>query len=454
MPEYARLQMLNRTWPVFLIGLGSLLALLFVPGVTALRKTQEVYERFRSLQRAHQRTQASLNEIERRLYLNSILVRDFLLDSSPVASERYENDFVANRMAVQTELAALASVGRGAGAVQRLRAEFDAYFLSAEPLFEWTPEQRNQRATYFLREQQRPRRQSILAMASEISRLVAATYNEQYEQVNLSQLEFNRDMERVVALAFLIGVVIAGGSIFRIFSLEQKADRQRSKTERTEVELRHLSTQLMHAQEEERKAISRELHDEVGQTLTALRMQLGSLDRVREDVGHFQDHVAEAKSLAEQALRAIRDLAVGLRPSVLDLGLVPALQWQARHFSKHSGIPVRVEVEGEAQDVPEEHRTCVYRIVQETLTNCAKHANAQRAEVWVRVSDHVLVVQVTDDGSGFDAAAARGGGLGLIGVEERVRELGGTLRIESESGNGSALLVQLPIPRERSGAAA
>jgi signal transduction histidine kinase len=446
--------MLNRTWPVFLVGLGSLLALLFLPGVAALRKTQEVYDRIRAVQQAHQQTQAILNEIERRLYLNSILVRDFLLDSSPTPAGKYEKDFAANREVVEKQLGGLTSVGRGAGAVQRLRAEFGGYFASVEPVFAWTPEQRQERATYFLREQQRPRRQSILAIAEEIGRLVSATYDEQYASVNSSQLEFNRDMERVVGLAFFIGAIIAGGSIVRISSLEQRADRQHAKTERAEVELRQLSTQLMHAQEEERKSISRELHDEVGQMMTALRMQLGTLERVREDPAQFQEHIGEAKGLAEQSVRAVRDLAVGLRPSVLDLGLAPALQWQARHFAKHSGIPVQVEIDGELQDVPEEHRVCIYRIVQETLTNCAKHARAQKADVSVRVKDRWLEATVRDDGDGFDATAARGGGLGLIGIEERVRKLGGTLRIDSAKGTGSTLLVRLPISQERSGAAA
>jgi signal transduction histidine kinase len=139
----------------------------------------------------------------------------------------------------------------------------------------------------------------------------------------------------------------------------------------------------------------------------------------------------------------VRDLAVGLRPSVLELGLVPALQWQARHFSKRSGIPVSVQAEGSFQNLPEDHRICVYRIVQETLTNCAKHSNANRAEVSLRQSDGTLEVTIRDDGRGFDAKKLAGhGGLGLIGIEERVRELGGSLRIESEPGNGSVLAVR------------
>ena len=110
-------------------------------------------------------------------------------------------------------------------------------------------------------------------------------------------------------------------------------------TEQAEEDMRLLSTQLMRAQEEERRNISRELHDEVGQTLTELRMELGTLERLRAEPEEFSAHLREAKALAEQTLRAIRDLAVGLRPSVLDLGLVPALQWQVRHFSKQSRNP-------------------------------------------------------------------------------------------------------------------
>jgi len=429
--------MRNRTWPVFLIGLGSLLALLFLPGIAALRKTQDVYDRIRVVQDAHQRSQASLQEIERRIYMNSILVRELLLDSSPVNSARYQKEFHDNRVAVEQQTAALHASGPAGESVplRRLEDELHSYWQSVEPVFRWTPEQRQQRATYFLREQQRPRRQNLLAVAGEIGSIANAAYREQLQQVNLSQIEFRKDIERIVLVAFLIGIAVAVGCILRIASLERH-------TKLAESQLRHLSTQLMHAQEEERKTISRELHDEVGQMLTALRMELGGLERLRDDPARFQDHIAEAKAVAEQALRAVRDLAVGLRPSVLDLGLVPALQWQARHFGKRSGIPVTVRAEGDFLNLSEEHKTCVYRIVQETLTNCARHANAHRVDVSLRQDGTAMEVTIHDDGRGFDARAPRQGGLGLIGIEERVRELGGDLRIDSEPGKGSSLVVR------------
>ena len=429
--------MRNRTWPVFLVGLGSLLALLFLPGIAALRKTQDVYDNIRAVQEAHQRNQASLQEVERRIYMNSILVRELLLDSSPVNSARYEKEFHANRLAVEQQLAALHTAGPAGFSVAllRLETELQSYWQSVEPVFRWTPEQRQQRATFFLREQQRPRRQNLLAIADEISSIAGSAYREQFQQVNLSQIGFRKDIEGIVLVAFLIGMAVAIGCIIRISTLEKH-------TALAQTQLRHLSTQLMHAQEEERKSISRELHDEVGQMLTALRMELGSLERLRDDPARFQDHVAEAKSVAEQALRAVRDLAVGLRPSVLDLGLVPALQWQARHFGKRSGIPVTVRSEGDFHNLSEERKTCVYRVVQETLTNCARHASAHRADVLLRRDGDAMEVTIHDDGRGFDTHASRHGGLGLLGIEERVRELGGILRIDSEPGKGSTLVVR------------
>ena len=436
--------MRNRTWPVFLVGLGSLLALLFLPGSAALRKSQQVYNSIRQLRESDQRSQARLHELERRIYMNSILVRELLLDSSPVQNSRYAREFQENRHAVERQIAELHASAPvlDTGALRRLEAELQTYWLSVEPVFAWTPEERRQRATYFLREQQRPRRQAILAIADELDTLRGDAYRAQYQQVNLSQIQFQQDIERIVAAAFVIGVLIAIGCIVRIAMLEHRTERQRAKTELAEEQLRHLTTQLMHAQEEERKTISRELHDEVGQMLTGLRMELGSLEPLRDNPPQFAQHLQEAKSIAEQSLRAVRDLAVVLRPSVLDLGLLPALQWQARHFSKRSGIPVTVNADGEFLALSEEHKTCIYRIVQETLTNCARHAAARKAEVSLREAASSLEVRVHDDGRGFDPQARRQGGLGLIGIEERVRELGGDLHIESAAGKGTTLTVR------------
>ena len=180
-------------------------------------------------------------------------------------------------------------------------------------------------------------------------------------------------------------------------------------------------------------------------------MELASLTRLRAgSAALFEARLDETKALAEQTMRTVRDIAVGLRPSSLDdLGLAPALEWQAREFSRRSGTPVRVETQGEADNLPERHRTCIYRIVQEALTNCAKHSQASNVRIRLHARDRTLALTVEDDGVGFETAGPVRRGLGLIGIEERVRELGGTVSIHSGPGEVMRLNASLPLPHER-----
>lgn len=190
-----------------------------------------------------------------------------------------------------------------------------------------------------MREEQRPRRQSVLAIAEELASLDSSLYDQQQARIKLSESQFRQDLNRSVFYALLAGIFVSAAGILRIRWLERRAREQHEEVERTGEEMRNLSVRLCHAQDEERRLISRELHDEVGQKLTAMRMELGTLERLREaGPGPFGASLAEIKGLAEQSLRMIRDIAAGLRPSVLDdLGLGGALRKQAREFSKRTG---------------------------------------------------------------------------------------------------------------------
>jgi signal transduction histidine kinase len=162
-------------------------------------------------------------------------------------------------------------------------------------------------------------------------------------------------------------------------------------------------------------------------------------------IAEFNAALADAKALAEQSLRMIRDIAAGLRPSVLDdLGLGPALQRQAREFSKRTSVPVAVSVEGEFAQLDDRQRIYVYRIVQEALTNCAKHARPQRIAISIVDGDLETQLTVHDDGVGFDRGEAPHHGLGLIGIEERVREIGGEVTIHSAPRHGTTIHVTIP----------
>ena len=211
--------------------------------------------------------------------------------------------------------------------------------------------------------------------------------------------------------------------------------------------MRQLSQRLVATQEEERKNLSRELHDHIAQVLTALRIELGRIERTRPPADtRLGAAVVESRHLVDQMFRTVRDLALGLRPSMLDdFGLQPALEWHVRDFTRRYGVDVDLQMHGDFDVLPDRYRTCVYRAIQEALTNCVRHAKSRTIKVSVTGHDDRLDVSVTDDGIGFDPARRRDG-LGLRGIEERVKELHGTMIIGSAAGEGTALTIQLPLP--------
>src|SRR5262249_212747 len=217
--------------------------------------------------------------------------------------------------------------------------------------------------------------------------------------------------------------------------------------EDAERQMRQLSQERDVAQEEERKHLSRELHDHVAQVLTALRRELGRIERTKSFPGvNVGAAVSECKKLVDSMFRTVRDLALGLRPSMLDdLGLQAALEWHVRDFTSRYGINVELTMEGEFDGLPDRHRTCVYRAVQEALTNCISHPNAQGITVNVISWNDELRVSVSDDGIGLDPGRRRNG-LGLSGIEERVRELQGAMNIRGVPGRGTRLAIRLPLP--------
>jgi len=180
--------------------------------------------------------------------------------------------------------------------------------------------------------------------------------------------------------------------------------------------------------------------------MTALGIELGNLETLRNTDSIFRTRMEDAKRLNADAMRALRDLAMGLRPSMLDdLGLQAALEWQGREFSRHTGVPATVHVESMLDDLNDEQRTCIYRVVQEALTNCARHANAKKVNVSMRAEGDCIDVVIQDDGNGFHPSIVKGRGLGLLGIRERVEAIDGRLRISSEPRKGTVIQVQIPI---------
>lgn len=442
----------TRSAPVLLIVFAMLIGLIAIANIGTMRRARQSYTALAALNGRYRHTDRVLNSIGSGISMAGLLARDYLLDRSNANAADYRSQLIEERSAMEQEFRDLRTAIREEDRpeLERLRAEVEGYWDALDPLFEWTPEDKAARSITFLRREVLPRRRAALSITSEISKLTEANLDRQRKEIDQSEAAMVTFIGRMLAVTVLLGLGIAAATVFRTTKLERNSELQRLRTEMAERELRGLSRQLVQAQEEERKSLSRELHDEVGQMLTGLRMELASLQELRTAPDdQFRTHIDDAKRLAERCLRALRDLATGLRPSMLDdLGLGPALQWQARQFAKHAGIPVNVQIENLPRPIPEPHRTCVYRLVQEALTNCARHAHAGKIDVIIGRQSAGISVSVRDDGVGFDPSNIRGRGLGLLGMQERVKVLGGNLAINSRPRKGTLLLAQIPLPSE------
>ena len=224
--------------------------------------------------------------------------------------------------------------------------------------------------------------------------------------------------------------------------------------ERAQAAREALRRQLIHAQEEERRRIARELHDQMGQDLTALNLGLKSLQEAAPD--KLQALVRPLQELAIQSARDLHRVALELRPSALDdLGLVKAVRNLAETWSTHCGIAVDVESgRYTPSGISAEMKTTLYRIIQEALNNVAKHSGAKHVSIILdRAENHARAI-IEDDGRGFEPAKPRRkanhkGGLGLSGIEERLSGLRGNLQVESSPGQGTTLVVRIPIPEKK-----
>jgi signal transduction histidine kinase len=283
----------------------------------------------------------------------------------------------------------------------------------------------------------------MLQIADRIAALNADSLKRGNERADALFRRLQVGMEATMAFTLLGGATLAGLTIFYILRLETEARRRFEESVKAQASLQELSAKLLRAQEDERRALSRELHDEIGQSLSAILMEVENLlDMVPER--EVQAHLASIRGQAEKSVNEIRNMALLLRPSMLDdFGLVPALAWQARQMSKRTGLRVQVAAGELPEELPEEHKTCIYRIVQEALNNCARHAQATSVQVAVHVEKNRILLSVQDDGSGFDPRRAHG--LGLLGMEERVRHLGGSLEVDSQPGRGTTLKIELPL---------
>ena len=435
------------TWPLAAAALGGLLLLVALSVWTLSRKAQDIYTELDQLNTHHRNVETMLRRLRSDVHLSGIYIRDYLLDNARENAPEYRRHLEELRASNLESVQKLETVVRpeDRARVVSLEKNLNEYWQTFDPLFDWTVVEKIMNSARFLRREVLPRREAVLVLAEEVEQLNNTNLGAQRAEVMKRQEQFRRDLHSLLWQSLLLGLVVAITAVARLRAVERRSDIQRTRAETAEGQMRHLSQQLVATQEEERRKLSRELHDHVGQMLTALRLEVGRLERTRAASDErFAQAAAECKSLVETMLRTVRDLALGLRPSMLDdLGLQPALEWLVRDFRRRDSLRVALEVTGDLSNLHDHVRTCVYRIVQEALTNCVRHARADQVQVAVRLEAHQLEVSIVDDGVGFDPSVGPRG-LGLLGIEERVREVQGVFTIETAPAQGTRLTVTLP----------
>jgi signal transduction histidine kinase len=432
---------------LLLISFGWLLALLIGAGIDALlsirhldRDSQEVSRRFT----AHNRALGTI-VVSVRVYDDQIehfLLQDQLQESGPEPSD------VANKIAAVRFALLSFPVDRDPDEqllLSAMQQQLQEEESSCAIALAWRSDLRRQRADQFIGQQLIPWRTRIFELSSQVSSLNERKLALENLAVATRFQALESRLVWLVSLSLIAGVLMSLICGWYILRLERQARQRYQALALSRLELEGLSARLVEAQEEERRSISRELHDEVGQSLGALLVEVGQLSKlVAPDDKVTQAQIAHIKSVAETAVKSIRDIALLLRPPMLDdLGLIPALEWQAREISRRSDMEVEVHSQNVSEDLGDETKVTVYRLVQEALNNAATHASARNAKVTVAQVSDKITIEITDDGHGFDPKRQRG--MGILGMEERVRRLGGTFTIESAPGKGAKVKAELPL---------
>jgi len=440
----------RRSWRVVALTFVVLLLFIALAGLQTLRYTNQIGAEIERIQREQEESGRVLNDLRSQTYAVAIELRDYLLASSSasvIARQRlleFERNMNANVNQLEAEFGT-----QMAGPVSGFRQRLDRYWQSMEPIFNWTPIKRQEEGAAFLRSNVVPNRAAVLDTTSEIEALRSISLMREREELRRAQRTFRNSLMIALLVLIAFGLAVALATTIRLRAVEHRAYSLHLQTERDRQTLRELSHQLVKAQEEERRSLSRELHDQIGQMLTAIQMQFNKIEVSQDSPFERSRHVKDGKTLVDRTVRSVRDMAMGLRPSILDdLGLIPALEWQAREFTRRSGILVSLNMDGNLSELPDGHRTCLYRVVQEALTNCGRHAQAKRVNLTLHGDAECVTLSVQDDGKGFDPKQLVRKGLGLVGIEERVRELGGNADILSQPDKGTLLKVEIPSHRE------
>ncbi len=430
-------------------------ALVLVPLASSLFQAYRIQESFSKeiaqIYHSHVAQDELLSRLRRTLWLAANVTRDYLINPGPASLRMFREQsakLCADSAKLILELDQLPPPRRPSAELIQSVDEFWA-LIAGVPQSTRALDPAGRYA--FVQREIVPRRNSISELLHQFVRAGQDGLKESESEFRRTRWASAQRLFLVLGLSLICSLAAAGFSVMHVENLERRSLDQYRQVERAREELQQLSARLMQAQEEERVRLSRELHDEIGQVIATLRLEITRAESL--PVNQFADvreRLARARDLATRAVQTVRDVCVLLRPAMLDdLGLIPALQWQVEDFARRTGVPCELHEEALSEVLPDPIKTCVYRVLQESLYNAEKHSAASKVMVTVRQSPEALVMEIEDNGCGFEVERQRQAALpahfGILGMRERAACLGGAFEIHSHPGKGTRIRLRLPM---------
>jgi signal transduction histidine kinase len=436
------------------LGFGLIFGLWMFAWAQLSLRIGDAQRRAEAINTRYVKAQETLSNIRSHVLMASVAFRDALLDPDPANMGHYRGQLERSYTTLDELLRSYEPVSgsqKERKQFTRLESEVDAYRRSMLDVLgsdrnQWLVEARN-----LLSRRVTPRRDIIIAVSEGVQSLNRAGYVEQQSVIGGVYQSVQRDLWQLLGLALAVGMAVAVLAVLYAGRLERRLRQQMSRDVELAHDLHELSAQLVTAQEQERRHIARELHDEIGQALTAIKVELACAQRSIEGGQGSALVLQAARTITDGALHQVKDLSYLLHPAALDeFGLVSAVDEHIKSFGRRHGIAVELSHSSMSSRLAPGTEAAAYRIIQEALNNVARHANATEAKVYLARQPEALRVVIEDNGIGFDASAPRSAdrrGLGLIGMRERASYLNGTVVIDSACGRGTRIVVELPVRR-------
>jgi signal transduction histidine kinase len=431
-------------------GFAVVFALWLLWGYQLTRSLKNIEQSVASVHEQYVRGEQTLSKVRTNVLLGSIYLRDALIDTATAHRDEYRAELGNLREAIEQALTAyLPEVESKAEREHwaRLQSELSDFWASRELALTDTEPRSPAQAAALLRTRVVPRRETILEVLDQLAALQAEANRRRQEEANTLYSQVRFRLLSMGGATLLLALVVAVMASRHVSRLQREIERQRAAEQQNRQDLERLSARLVDVQEAERRKLARELHDEVGQALTAVKMDIGialrSDNRLR-----VKGALEEASELTESTLRGVRDLSQLLHPSMLDdFGLPTTLATYLRSFSQRTGIRAQLAETIDDRLVPATE-VCVYRIVQEAFNNIVQHSGATACTVSLSAGEGALRLVIEDNGRGlgpFPRPADTRQGLGLIGMRERAQALGGTFLIANAPTGGTRISVTLPL---------